>query len=191
MLHLNGVLSCRPAACFDAVVQVDIPGSVNQLCSQGSRVLILLHNGGIYSRSRVTSQSPTGVGWQRLHAPGDVISMALSPHQQLWILTRAEQLFYLHADEGTRPRWWQVPLPANLRLAHHSSKWLNISSIFKRQSSEFILALTETRIFLALAGSSVLLTAQNVTGTTPFSKLLFRSLMVHLFDRICLAVSQH
>ena len=171
MLYLNGTLSCRPSDRPNEVLQVDVPGRVQELCCRNDRVLILLaDNGAVYSRSRVSSEWPAGVGWQRLDAPGEVVSMTLDPQGRLWILTRAERLFYLHAEEGKRtptsPRWWQVPLPANQPLSTNSSiKWLNISSVFKRRGgSQFMLAATESRIFLALAGSSVLLTAHNVTG---------------------------
>lgn len=169
ILHSNGTLSCRSAASPGQAYSVEVPGSVKLLRCQDKFVLLLLHNGSIYSRSRVTSQSPVGAGWQRLQVPGEVETMALSPQRQLWILTRREQLFFRQPDEedhsAIRPRWWQVVLPVNLPL-NKSTRWLDLSSVFKRQSLQFDMTITETRIFLAVIGSSLLLTARNVIGYT-------------------------
>jgi hypothetical protein len=69
-------------------------------------------------------------------------------------------------------RWWQVSsvLPVELQLK--SANWLNVSSIFKRQSSRFELAVTDSRIYMALIGSSVLMTAQNLSGKESFRSVL-------------------
>jgi hypothetical protein len=106
-----------------------------------------------------------GVGWQRQDTPGEIITMAQSPDRYLWVFNQSEQLFYRAIHDK---RWWQVPsvLPVELQLK--SANWLNVSSIFKRQSSRFELAVTDSRICLALIGSSVLMTAQNLSGNEIF-----------------------
>ena len=160
MLHVNGWLSCRSVKSPKKMVLVEVPGTVSQLCCHNEFVFILLTNGTLYRRSRVTLESPMGVGWQRQEAPGELITMALSPSHHLWALNQSEQMYFRAANDK---RWWQVSvLPAELQLK--SPNWLKVSSFFKRQSSRFELAVTDSRICLALIGSSVLMTTQNVSG---------------------------
>lgn len=160
MLHTNGSLSCRSVKSPKKMFLVDVPGTVSQLCCHNDLVLILLTNGALYNRSRVTFEAPMGVAWQRQEAPGELITIALSPSRHLWALNRSEQMFFRATNDK---RWWQVPvLPAELQLK--SANWLNVSTFFKRQSSRFELAVTDSRICLALIGSSVLMTAKNLAG---------------------------
>lgn len=175
MLHTDGVLTFRSAACLQKPILIQAPGNVKKLCCLENQVFLLLHNGGLYCRSRVTDATPAGVGWQRLQVPGEIVTMAEnSSLRQLWILTKKHQLFYFQMDaddedpgSNVRPRWWQVLLPvADLKLNEkHNTKWLNISTVFKRQSSSIDIVLNETRILLAVLGSSFILTAQHLTGT--------------------------
>lgn len=160
MLHTNGSLSCRSVKSPKKMVLVEVPGTVAQLCCHSDRVFILLANGVLYSRSRVTFDSPMGVAWQRQEAPGELITIALSPSHYLWALNQSEQMFFRAPSDK---RWWQVSvLPAELQIK--GANWLNVSSLFKRQSSRYELAVTESRICLAFIGSAVLVTSQNVSG---------------------------
>lgn len=188
MLHTDGTLTFRAATCLQKPITIQAPGNVKKLCCLENQVFLLLHNGGLYSRSRVTDATPAGVGWQRLQVPGEVVTIAEnSSLRQLWILTKKHQLFYRLMDSddedprsNVRPRWWQVLLPvADLKLNQkHNSKWLNISSVFKRQSSTIDIVLNETRILLAVLGSSFILTAQHLTGT---KFLIARSLVWSIY----------
>lgn len=161
MLHTNGSVSYRSVKSPKKMVLVDVPGTVSQLRCHNDLVLILLTNGALYCRSRISNESPMGVGWQRQDTPGELVTMALSPDRYLWALNQSEQMFFRTAHDK---RWWQVSsvLPPEWQLK--SAYRLNVSSIFKRQSSRFELALTNSRICLALLGSSLLITAQNLIG---------------------------
>lgn len=161
MLHTNGSLSCRSVKAPKKMFLVDVPATVAQLCCYNDLVLILLTNGALYSRSRVTFETPMGVAWQRQEAPGELITVALSPSRHLWVLNRSEQMFFRATNDK---RWWQVsvlPMEFHLKNDHY---WLNVSSFFKRQSSRFELAVTDSRICLALVGTCVLMTAKNLSG---------------------------
>lgn len=168
MLHsMDGTLSFRSARTPSVVFLVEIPGNVLQLCCLGNQILLLLDDGELYKRSRVTTSSPMGFCWQRVETPEQVITMAQSLNNgfnQLWILTRTEKLFYRESDN----HWWQVTLPTTELQANKSSHW-SISSLFtstnnRYQNSQLTLAVTESRIFLAVAGSSVILTGQQLIG---------------------------
>lgn len=158
MLHSSGTLSCRSVKSPKKVTTVDVPGIVSQLCCHGDQVFVLLTNGALYGRSRLCHQTPTGAGWQRLDAPFHIITIALSPAGHLWVLTRNAQLHFRASDDK---RWWQVSvLPTEKQL--ESVKWIKVTSAFKRY--EFEMAVTGSRICLAVAATSLLLTTTNLTG---------------------------
>ena len=176
MLHsVDGTLSFRSARTPSIVFLVEIPGNVLQLCCLGNQILLLLDDGELYKRSRVTTSSPMGFCWQRVETPEQVVTMAQSPNNgsnQLWILTRTEKLFYRESDNQF---WWQVAMPTAELQANKSSHW-SISSLFSStnnhyQNSQLTLAVTESRIFLAIAGSSVILTGQELIGILIFTLL--------------------
>lgn len=160
LLHSSGTLSCRSVRSPKKVTTVDVPGIVAQLCCQGDQVFILLTNGALYGRSRLAHQTPIGAGWQRLDAPFQIITMALGPAGHLWVLTRSAQLYFQAPDEK---RWWQVSvLPTEKQL--ESVKWLKVTSVFKRY--QFEMTVTNSRICLAVSGTSLLLTTTNLTGNS-------------------------
>lgn len=161
MLHTNGSVSYRSVKSPKKMVVVDVPGTVSQLCCQRDLVLILLTSGALYCRSRMNYESPMGVGWQRQDTPGELVTMALSPDRYLWILNQSEQMFFRSIHDK---RWWQVSSVLLPEWQLKCANWLNVSSIFKRQSSRFEMAVTNSRICLALIGSSLLMTAQNLIG---------------------------
>lgn len=50
----------------------------------------------------------------------DVIAMALSPSNQIWVLTRRKQLFYREAND---PVWSEVVLPQESCHLVRSTSW--------------------------------------------------------------------
>lgn len=169
MLHLDGALSFRSARTPSSVSLVEVPGNdVLQVRCLGNQILLLLSDGEVYQRSRVTSSSPMGFSWQRVNTPDAeaVLTMAQSPNnEQLWIFTRTEKLFFRNRDSDNH--WWRVALPAEL-LLNKATHWLHpsISSLFNSSYSHYqlTLAVTESRIFLAIAGSSVILQGEQLIG---------------------------
>lgn len=160
MLHSSGSLTCRPVRSPKKVTTVDVPGIITQLCCHGDQVYVLLTNGALFSRSRLVHRTPTGTGWHRLDLPfHQIITITTSPGGHLWALTRTAQLYF--RAPGDEKRWWQVSvLPTEKQL--ESVKWLKVTSVFKRY--QFEMAVTNSRVCLAVTGTSLLLTTTNLTG---------------------------
>jgi len=170
VLNSNGTLNCRPMNCHDRqdrqdyqdLISIEVPHQAHSLCCHGNQVWLLLSNGELYQRRQISPETPQGVDWFRIEGCDDVISMALGPTKQIWILTRSKQLFYREAND---PVWSQVVLPQECHVVK-SPSWtgFKVSMLFKRPNPEFRLAVAENRIFLGQSSSTNISIGEHLTG---------------------------
>ena len=81
LLYNNGTLNCRPLSCGTAsqdrqdLMLVDAPDQSRSICCHWNQVWLLLSNGELYQRRRISPETPQGVDWLRYCSSSSLLAI--------------------------------------------------------------------------------------------------------------------